>query len=208
MSGCLPVRWSAMIPAVPKQKEIVHSQQMLLDFVDYVCHSLPMKEQGRVVTALKGQFDQDYKALKEIQREQDQLRPSYNRFCELTEQSKERIDRVRRLLVMLWMHDPATSLKQSLYTKATELGIALPEGWETVTVWEAVLEIVRQFPNTQMVDLLQWLENDLGIEASRQSVDSALTAHKDLFHVERVGKGKYVSLRKENDASTTKHKRK
>jgi hypothetical protein len=208
MSGCLPIRWSAMIPAVPSKKAILHSQQTLLDFVDYVCHSLPMKEQSRIVVALKGQFDQDYKALKEIQREQDQLRPSYNRFCELTEQSKERIDRVRRLLVMLWMRDPTASFKQSLYAKATELGIALPEGWETVTVWEAVLEIVRQFPNTQIVDLLQWLEKDLGIEASRQSVDSALAAHDDLFHVQRVGKGKYVSLRKEQDAASTKSKRK
>jgi hypothetical protein len=195
MSGCLPIRWSAMIPTVPQQKAIIHSQQKLFDFVDYVCHSLRMKEQSRVVIALKSQFDQDYKALKD-------------RFCELNEQAKERIDRVRRLLVMLWMHDPAASFKQSLYTKATELGIALPEGWETVTVWEAVLEIVRQFPNTQMVDLLQWLEKDLGIEVSRQSVDSALLAHEDLFRVERVGKGKYVSLRKENDASSTKAKRK
>jgi len=160
------------------------------------------------LTALKGQFEQDCKALKDIQREQDQLRPSYNRFRELTEQSKERIYRVRRLLVMLGVRDSAASFKRLFHGKVTDLGITLPEGWETVTVWEAVLEIVRQFPNTQLVDLLQWLEKDLGIEASRQSVDSALAAHSDLFHVQRVGKGKYVSLRKENDAASTKTKRK
>jgi hypothetical protein len=123
------------------------------------------------------------------------------------EKAEMLVERIRRLMVMLWMHEPI-AIKKNVIQKARELGIALPEGWETVTTWEAVMEVVRQFPNAQMVDLLEWLQSDLGIEASRQSVDSALAAHRELFVWQKSGKGKYVSLKENADAAATKRKRK
>jgi hypothetical protein len=206
MSGRKPIYWPD-VPSLPTAENILARQHCLLDFVAFMVSTVSMNESHKVLTALIAQVHADLKALKEIQREQNKLRAAYNRFCVLVDESRARVERIRRLIVMLWMHETVPRNK-TVVEKAAELGIALPEGWETVTVWESVLEIIRQFPNTQLVDLLQWLQ-ELGIEASRQSVDSALAAHAELFEVRRVGKGKYISLRKEGEnASSTKRKRK
>jgi hypothetical protein len=206
MSGRPPICWPS-VTVLPDARSILQRQHNVLAFVAFLWQTIPMKEQGKVILALRGQFDADYKALKDVQREQERLRASYNRFCELTAEAHTRTERIRRLMIMLWMHEPGT-VNKTISDKAFELGIALPEGWETIAVWEAVLEIVRQFPNTQMVDLVQWLEKEIQIDATRQSVDSALASHPELFDVRRVGKGKYISLRKDEHAPATTRKRK
>ena len=194
-------------PHKPPPATILHSQQICVDFVDYLWSYVCVRKGDEAVSRLKAQFESDMRHLYGILQEQAKLRIDHLRYCDLEQQAKERIERIRRLTVVLWPHD-SSSIKQAVFTRASEMGIALPEGWERPAVWEVALEIVRQFPNIQMLDLLKQLEG-LGIEATRQSVDSALKAHPELFTMRRVGKGKYVSLAERSvDAAATKGKRK
>jgi len=156
---------------------------------------------------MKKQFERDLRALRNIRKEQEKLRVVYDHFCELDEQRRIHTERIRRLMVMLWAHEPA-DIRESVTMKAFELDIALPEGWETVSTWEAVMEVVRQFPNIQLVDLLMHLEQLLGDEVSRQKVDSALETHPELFDVKKSGNRKFVSLKGGADAAATTRKRK
>lgn len=187
---------------------ILHSQQICIDFVEYLWSYIRvLSHDKQVVSRLKAQYESDMRSLRSIFQEQAQVRVAHLRYCELEEQARQRIERIRRLAVVLWPHE-AANIEKTVVGRASEMGIALPEGWETPSMWEAALEIVRQFPNIQMVDLLAQL-NQLGIDASRQAVDSALKAHPELFAVKRVGKGKYVSLAEgSRDAASTKAGRK
>jgi hypothetical protein len=193
-------------PRKPPAITILHSQQICVDFVAYLWSYVRMRKGNETVSRLKAQYEADMRALHGVLAEQAKLRIEYLRYCDLERQAKERIERIRRLTVVLWPHE-ACNIKQTVFSRASEMGIALPEGWETPAVWEVVLEIVRQFPNIQMVDLLQQLQ-ELGVEASRQSVDSALKAHPELFAYRRVGKGKYISLVERSiDATSAERKR-
>ena len=62
----------------------------------------------------------------------------------------------------------------------------------------------------RMIELENAL-NSFGTKASRSAIDSALSVHKDTFHVFWRGREKYVSLateRNKADAASTKKKRK
>lgn len=199
------VRWF-VLPEVPDRADIILAQQKLLALIDHVAYGLCMSNGNRTITALKGQFDRDYRAFKESLRKQQQLRPAYDSYREELARSEIISDRIRRLMVMLWIHEPV-NLKRTVTEKAHEIGIALPEGWETVTTWEAVMEVVRQFPNIQVVDLLQALKSDLRLGVSRQNLDSALMAHPEIFETKKSGRGKFISLREDADAAATKRMR-
>jgi len=168
---------------------------------------MPKMPKSKAARALKKQFEHDLRALRNIHKEQEKLRVAYDRFCALDEQSRIHTERIRRLIVLVAEHEP-DDIKKSVTEKAFELDIAIPEGWETVSTWEAIMEVVRQFPNIQVVDLLMYLEQLLGDAVSRQKVDSALETHPELFDVKKSGYKKFVSLKGGADAAATMRQRK
>ncbi len=199
------------LPLLPSAETVLDSQQILLNFVDYVLYCLrAMKTKSKVIQALHAQAIADAKDLKRIYREQQRLRTAYNQWRELDRQARERHERFRRLMILILEHEPGKGIL-TIMDKANDLGIATPQTGEKPAVWEAVLELVRQFPDSQVIDLLEWLATDLGMVVSRQSFDSAIAAHRELFKTRRQGKGKYISLRDERmvqDAPATKPERK
>jgi hypothetical protein len=152
-----------------------------------------MKPQSKIIKALHAQVLSDAEDLTQISRKQEKLRPCYNRFRELERESKGKRERFRRLMTLLYEREGPKDLV-SLINRADELGIPTPNRGEKPAVWEAVLEVVRQFPDSQVIDVIGWLASDLRMLVSRQSFDSAVAAHKNLFSTRRQGKGKYISL--------------
>jgi hypothetical protein len=153
-----------------------------------------MPKGSRVVRALHMQALADAKRLKRIYREQERIRVIYAQFADLEREAREKQERFTRIMSLIFEKEPGNGLLE-LINKANILGISTDR--TRPAVWEAILELVRQFPDSQVIDLLEKLSTDLGMVVSRQSFDSAIAAHSELFKTRRQGKAKFVSLRDE-----------
>jgi hypothetical protein len=169
-----------------------------------------------LVAGLSRQMARDSADLRAIEVEQDQLRESHLRFLELSEQAQPKQERleiaVGLLLNMPVKDNPTAEVDFNNDWGITSLPLPVDANRLDISkfaLWKVVREIVRQTSEIRMIELENAL-NKFGAKATRSAIDSALTVHKNEFHVFWRGREKYVSLateRNKTDAASTKRRK-
>jgi hypothetical protein len=166
-------------------------------FIDSVASMFNNESVARykdVTDALTTQFSDDLAQLRAMQDEQAKIRANYLRFLDIEKQKRGLTERVETTACLLLAKgsDAGTADMRS-YLES--VGLVITEDWRNhVPTWKVIAEIVRQFPKTQVVEIVRILER-LGFKVSRQAVESALSTKSDKFRITRRGREKFVSLR-------------
>ena len=154
-----------------------------------------MARQSDLTKAIHAQLESDLDDLIKLQDEQETLRGAYLRFQKL----EERRNTLRKQAEISGCLVSKTSMYEVdsgfIKERLEQAGVTLPEKWESkVPTWELIAGVLRQFPKTQIVELLRML-HDLGIKVSRQATESALRTHDSKFRITTKGREKFVSLK-------------
>jgi hypothetical protein len=149
-----------------------------------------------MLRALKAQLDSDLESLKSVQDDQAKTRAAYLRFLDLEKQRQVLRERAEATACLLVPGAEAEGMDSDFLEELGDAGITIPANWrEKIPTWRILMEVVRQFPKMQIVELVRTL-NDLGlIGISRQGVESALNTHSSKFRITRKGREKFVSLK-------------
>jgi len=167
-----------------------------------------------LVAGLSRQMARDSADIRAIQAEQDQRRESHLRFLELSERAQPKQERLEIAVGLLLNMPVKDNPKAPAGFSEWETPVPLPVDVSRLDVskfalWKVIREIVRQTSEIRMIELESAL-NSFGTKATRSAIDSALTVHKNEFHVFWRGREKYVSLateRNKADAAATKGKK-
>ena len=141
---------------------------------------------AQILKAMKQRVQYEAKQLQAIETEVDGLAEKYHRYNELSDIAREKARLLDRLEAMIGKTDQLKYLK----------------------LWE-VLELYLTFvPEAQVADILGFFDW-IGYKSNRQAIESTIKTHKDTFAVRKDGWDRFISLAgKENNASSTKEKRK
>ena len=164
---------------------------------------------GDITKALQQQLREDIKQLKANYAEQNKLRPHVIRFRDLEREAKAKEARMQRTVALIGdEHFP--NVKD--YAKSGDdlsPAITLPVG--DTALWEAIMTVLEQAPEMQVVELQHVLEQ-LGRRTSRQAIESAMATHKNVFAFEDAWTREVCFAEaitgKEHNAASTNNRRK
>jgi hypothetical protein len=143
--------------------------------------------------SLQEQIVADAKELEKIKKAMKRIRAAHHRYLNLLERAKLTEERVLAAASVLH-RDPYSDtdgMKEFLAERGVEIRQSAPQ---KQNLWMAMREIVRQLPQIQVVEL-EMLLRCLNWKVSRAAIESALTTHKDVFHISRKGRQKFVALK-------------
>ncbi len=143
--------------------------------------------------ALRAQLKTDTIALEKNYAEQNKLREYYIRFRNLEREAQRTDERMARTASLLGVEQFAKVKDRMLGGKdmSKELTLDVPD---QLPLWQAIVTIAEQVSPVQVIDIEHILEH-CGRKTSRQAIDSALNAHKDVFEIKLRGREKFVSLK-------------
>jgi hypothetical protein len=163
---------------------------------------LRMLRIAQVIEAMKNQLKSDADEVQTMNAELQELLPKFRRYNEVSELARLREKRVQRLASMLGNHMGTADLRKALQQADTEV-----DDETEYPLWQLILEIARQVPEIQAVELEETLD-ELGFDVSRQAIESAIRQHAEDFVVTKRGKEKFISLKGVGNASATNGTRK
>jgi hypothetical protein len=165
-----------------------------IDSVASLLHNESVARYQDVTEALTTQLTNDLGQLRAMQDEQAKIRATYLRFLDIEKQKRGLVERVETTACLLLAKGPAEGTAD-MRGYLENVGLVIPKDWRShVPTWRVIAEIVRQFPKTQVVEIVRILER-LGFQVTRQAVESALTTKADKFRITKRGREKFVSLR-------------
>jgi hypothetical protein len=160
----------------------------------------PKMRIAHIHIALREQLTEDLTQIEATYEEMNKLRSAYIRYKNLEEQRQRIQSRIQDTLGVLGAAKGQIldGLTKDEFVSALErAGIAgetVEEIRGELPLWAAIAQILRHAPELQIVNIQEFLSG-VGIESSRQAVESALATHKDLFIVKKRGREKFVSLK-------------
>jgi hypothetical protein len=159
-----------------------------------VCKHPRMVRYGDIEKRLDKQWEADIKSLRANYARQNELLPAVVEFNDLERDARLREDRARRVIELLGEEKFEDTRKEMLDGKnmAKEVVIATSED---SPLWEFMRTVLEQVTELQVVDLQDTLLH-FGKKVTRQSIESALGAHKDVFHTVTRNRDKFVSLKR------------
>jgi hypothetical protein len=158
-----------------------------------------------IMEGLRRQVETNALEIHAINDQMNELRTAYQKYRELTDQVKDKEERVRIAAALIASNysrddDPEELSKRDdrLVRLCAEAGIRVEQMLEAeirkVPLWKLIREIVRQTPEIQVVDLENSLK-ELRVDTSRQAIESALGTHRKEFRIVKRGREKFVSLK-------------
>jgi len=139
---------------------------------------------------LSQQYDADYDYLEKNYAEQNKLRASVLRYHDLEREAKVRRDRAASIIAVLGENK---FKEREPSNRSDAKGIFFDT--EDLPLWSLMRAIVEQVDEIQVSDLQEALEY-FKKKASRQSIESALASHKDVFETKTRNRNKFVSLKR------------
>jgi hypothetical protein len=143
--------------------------------------------------SLQDQIVAGGKELAKIKGEMKRLRAAHHRYLDLMERAKRTEERLLATAYVLYedRYSDVESIKEFLAERGVHVE---PITRQKHNLWMAMREIVRQVPQIQVVEL-ELLLRRLNRKVSRAAIESALETHKDVFHISRKGRQKFVALK-------------
>lgn len=145
-----------------------------------------------IVDAVKHQMILEGERLAQVKERINTLRPIYNQFRDLVDEAETKRARMVTARAMLGNLATADEVARAFGDELPALGD--PDDLRAdLNLWEAIVEILRHVPQIQVKDICTFLDL-LGIDVTRQAIDSAIETHKRLFRVKKRGREKFISL--------------
>lgn len=138
----------------------------------------------------------DGKRLKELFEEMNKHAESYNRYLELQRESEALEESARRLTALLGPNGFRRALRgDKSDTIEGMFGSAFrpKEMRDKAALWEHVAQYLRFVSEARIGQILGFL-SQLGIDASRQAVESAVGTHSKVFVIRKRGGEKFIAL--------------
>jgi hypothetical protein len=148
--------------------------------------------------AIRNRIVHDWARLGEISRQMGELSKSYNLYVDLLRE-RESHEKSAQKLAGLLGPDHYTDSAASDETLAVLLG-EIEDTPDVATLrrdlslWEAVEQFLRFAPEAKIREILLFFKA-VGIEATRQAVESSIRAHPKTFRVSKRGREKFISLK-------------
>jgi hypothetical protein len=159
--------------------------------IQYRC-CVAVSQLDHVLQRMQKALEEKSKRVYALNDELIELAPKYERFLEVNRQMERDQDLIDKLRAVL-----ASPHKMDL----DERGKGGYKLWELIEVY---LRYVREAQVGNIAHFLEWI----GLTSNRQAIESAINTHKETFEIEKRGREKFISLREENNAPSTKTKRK
>jgi hypothetical protein len=153
------------------------------------CVAVPQLD--HVLQRMQKALEEKSKRVYTLNDELIELAPKYERFLEVNRQMERDQDLIDKLSAVL-----ASPNKMDL-DEREKGGYKL---WELIEVY---LRYVREAQVGNIAHFLEWI----GLTSNRQAIESAINTHGETFKIDKRGREKYISLQEENDAASTKAKR-
>jgi hypothetical protein len=143
---------------------------------------------------LEQQHSADIKGLKQNYARQNELLPAVVEFNDLEREAKAREDRARRVIELLGDDKFADTRKEMLEGKDVSKEVVITTTDDS-PLWESMRTILEQAGELQVIDLQDTLLH-FGKKVTRQAIESALGAHKEMFQTVVRNRDKFVSLKR------------
>jgi len=150
-----------------------------------------------VLSRIQGALTVDAARMKEISVEMAKLADAHYRYLALQRESAEHEKSAQGLMALL---GPKAFVAVMTNDKTENIGYEVDispspaELRQAASLWEHVRNYLRFVSESQVgeiVEFLQWL----GIETSRQAVESAIKTHGRVFQIKKRGRERFVSLK-------------
>jgi hypothetical protein len=168
-----------------------------LDSVATGCFNPLVARTHDVLSRIQGALTVDAARMKEIAVEMAKHADAHYRYLALQRESAEHEKSAHGLMALL---GPKAFVAVMSDDKTDTIGYEVDvtpspaELRQSATFWRHVRNYLRFVPESQVgeiVEFLQWV----GIETSRQAVESAIKTHGKVFQVKRRGRERFVSLK-------------
>jgi len=140
------------------------------------------------------QYNADAKSLKKNYARQNELLSAVMEFNDLEREARLREDRMRRSIELLGDDNFEDTRKAMLAGDDVSRDIVTTLNDES-PLWESMRTILEQVPELQVVDLQDALLH-FEKKPTRQAIESALGAHKEIFRTVVRNRDKFVSLKR------------
>ena len=150
-----------------------------------------------VLSRIQGALTVDAARMREISAEMAKHADAHYRYLALQRESAEHEKSAQGLMALL---GPKAFVALMTNDKTENIGYEVemsPSPAElrgSAALWEHLRNYMRFVPESQVgeiVEFLQWL----GIETSRQAVESAIKTHGKVFQIKKRGRERFVSLK-------------
>jgi hypothetical protein len=149
--------------------------------------------------AIRNRIVHDAARLEDISKQMGDLSRSYNLYVDLLKERESHEKSAQKLAGLLGpdkYFDPTTT-DEMLAILAGEIedtpDVATLR--QELPLWEAVKQLLRFVPEARTREILEFFKV-VGIEATRQAVESGIRAHPRTFRVVKRGREKFISLKK------------
>ena len=151
---------------------------------------------NHIVLALKRELAQDSSRLGSSYKQLDKLREPYERFRRYAEEVKQQEERMRETIGLLGSDNITQDEITDAVANEAFMSTRIVDLRNQLQMWRIVYRILSALdqPEAQVADIrtmLGWL----GIDASRQSIEAAVAAHKEVFSVRKDGRKRFIGLK-------------
>jgi hypothetical protein len=176
-----------------------NGQQQVLDNVSLICYSSSRMARllKDTMEAIRNRLVHDAARLEEISKQMGELSRSYNLYVDLLRERESHENSAQKLIGLLgpdqYFNAMTTDETVTIVDKIEEAPGAATLRQE-LSLWEAVKQFLRFVPEARIREILEFFKL-VGIEATRQAVESSIRAHPKTFRVIKRGREKFVSLK-------------
>jgi hypothetical protein len=168
-----------------------------LDSVAELCFNPFVARAHDVLSRIQGALTVDAARMKEIAVEMAKHADAYYRYQALQRESAEHEKSAHGLMALL---GPKAFVAVMAGDKTENIGYEVDMTpspamlRESTPLWEHVRSYLRFVSESQVGEIVEFLEW-VGIETSRQAVESAIKTHGKVFQVKKRGRERFVSLK-------------
>lgn len=186
----LPLDWVA-------QRYIKHAT-FLLDLVASLSYPSVMPMYADVYAALQQRLKHACDRVVTIRKRMADLASAYNEFVDLRKQLDEYTEQINNLKGVFGpaaYSETLQSDKSEVIGYTSEISPSPREMRDTMPLWIALREYLSAAGESKVGEIeefLQWLEFP---NVRRQSIESALRRHPEVFRVRKRGREKFISLK-------------
>ncbi len=151
---------------------------------------------NHIIPALKRELADDSLRLDDGYKQLDKLREPHERFLRHAAAVKQQEERIQETIGLLGSDNISEDDITDAVANEAFMATRIRDLRNKLQTWRAVYRVLRALdqPEAQVADILTvfgWL----GIDASRQSIEAAVAAHKDVFKVRKDGRKRFISLK-------------
>jgi hypothetical protein len=199
----LPLNWSA--------EKYVTEATFFVDMVASMSYHSLMPMYADVYNTLQQRLVYVCGRVNKIRERMKELASAYNEFVELRDELQRHTEQINNLKGVFGpaFTEVETSDESAVIGGTSEITPSWREVRDTLPLWIALREYLSAAGEARVGEAEEFLNFLQFPNVRRQSIESALRRHPDVFRVRKTGKEKFISLKKGAEyASSTNDKRK